>query len=102
MPDKDILLEKITQTQRCLSRIKDVTKLKAEALDEYNTQDVFVLNLQRAIQSAIDIAVYISSSEGWGVAETIRENFVLLSEKKVISKDLADKIATSFGLAMTT
>ena len=97
MPDKEILVEKITQIQRCLNRIKDVTEFKPEALDEYDIQDIFVLNLQRAIQSAIDIAVHISSTEGWGIANKIRGNFLILSEKKVISKDLADKMIKMVG-----
>jgi uncharacterized protein YutE (UPF0331/DUF86 family) len=97
LPDKDILSEKITQVQHCLTRIKDVTKLNSELLDDYNIQDVFILNLQRAIQSCIDIAVHISSTEGWGVAKTIRENFVLLADKKVISKDLAVKMTKMVG-----
>ena len=97
MPDKEILVEKITQIQRCLNRIKDVTEFKPEALDEYDIQDIFVLNLQRAIQSAIDIAVHISSTEGWGIANKIRGNFLILSEKKVISKDLANKMIKMVG-----
>jgi uncharacterized protein YutE (UPF0331/DUF86 family) len=64
MPDKDIILEKITNIKRCLNRIKDVTKLKPESIEDYNTQDIFILNLQRAVQAAVDIAVHIVSSEG--------------------------------------
>lgn len=49
MPDKDIVLAKAGAVQRCLKRIKDVTKLNPETLDDLNTQDIFILNLQRAV-----------------------------------------------------
>ena len=48
MPDKDIVLAKTAAVQRCLKRIKDTTKLKPDTLDDLNTQDIFILNLQRA------------------------------------------------------
>ena len=32
-----------------------------------DTQDIFVLNLQRAIQAAIDLAVHIVTDEDWGL-----------------------------------
>ncbi len=47
MPDKDIVLAKTAAVQRCLKRIKDTTKLKPDTLDDLNTQDIFILNLQR-------------------------------------------------------
>lgn len=46
MPDRDIVLAKVAAIQRCLKRIKDVTGLKPDTLDELNVQDIFVLNLQ--------------------------------------------------------
>jgi uncharacterized protein YutE (UPF0331/DUF86 family) len=97
MPDKDIILEKITNIKRCLNRIKDVTKLKPESIEDYNTQDIFILNLQRAVQAAVDIAVHIVSSEGWGVSKTIKENFVILSDNKIITKELANQMTKMVG-----
>ena len=97
MPDKDIILEKITNIKRCLNRIKDVTNLKPESIEDYNTQDIFILNLQRAVQAAVDIAVHIVSSEGWGVSKTIKENFVILSDNKIITKELANQMTKMVG-----
>ena len=97
MPDKDIILEKITNIKRCLNRIKDVTRMNPESIEDYNIQDVFILNLQRAVQAAVDMAVHIVSSEGWGVSKTIKENFMILSDNKIITKELANQMTKMVG-----
>lgn len=97
LPDKDIILEKIGNIQRCMRRIKEVTKLKPENLDDINIQDIFVLNLQRAIQSTIDIAVHIVSSEGWGLPRNLRENFEILIEKNIVSEKLGTSLKNMIG-----
>jgi uncharacterized protein YutE (UPF0331/DUF86 family) len=97
MPDKDIVLAKIAAIQKCLRRIKDVTGLDPDRLDEPDAQDIFVLNLQRAAQSAIDLATHIIASEGLGIPDTIRGNFVLLEHAKVITKTLSRKMQSMVG-----
>jgi uncharacterized protein YutE (UPF0331/DUF86 family) len=74
MPDRDVVLAKVAAIQKCLRRIKDVTGLDSDRLDEIDAQEIFVLNLQRAIQSAIDLATHIVASEGLGIPDTIRGN----------------------------
>ena len=97
MPDKDILIEKITHIQRCLKRIKEATALNPSSLDDYDPQDIFILNLQRAVQAAIDMAVHIVHEQGWGVAKALKENFSILHENNVIDKDLAGKLKNMVG-----
>ena len=97
MPDKDIVLAKSNAIQGCLKRIKDVTKLKPETLDDLNSQDIFILNLQRAVQSAIDLATHIIASEGLGVSDTIKGNFELLENAGIIGKRLSKKMQSMVG-----
>lgn len=97
MPDKDIINEKINSIQRCLRRIAEVTKGDKDTLDNYDIQDIFILNLQRAVQAAIDIAVHIVSYEGWGVARMVRENFHILEEHGIIESTMADKLKRMVG-----
>ena len=97
MPDKDIIIEKTTNIQHCLKRIKDVTKLEPGSLANYDVQDIFVLNLQRAVQATIDIAVHIVSEEGWGVVKTLKENFTVLEQNNVIDSELADTLKKMVG-----
>jgi uncharacterized protein YutE (UPF0331/DUF86 family) len=62
MVDKDIILAKVANIQRCLKRINEITGGEPESLLDTNKQDIFVLNLERAIEATIDIAVHIVAS----------------------------------------
>jgi uncharacterized protein YutE (UPF0331/DUF86 family) len=97
MPDRDVVLAKVAAVQRCLRRIKDVTALDAARLDNLDVQDIFVLNLQRAIQSSIDLATHVIASEGLGIADTVGGNFVLLADAKIITKTLSKKMQSMVG-----
>jgi len=97
LSDRDVVLAKIAAIQKSLKRIKEVTGLDPERLDELDTQDIFVLNLQRAIQSAIDLATHVVASEGLGIPDTIRGNFVLLENAKIITKALSKKMQSMVG-----
>ena len=97
MPDKDVVMAKVAIIQRCLKRIKETTDLDPESLDDIDRQDIFVLNLQRAVQAVIDLATHIVASEGLGLPDTIKDNFNLLYEGKIIPKDLAGKIESMVG-----
>lgn len=97
MPDKDIIMAKVAIIQRCLKRIKETTRLDPESLDDIDKQDIFVLNLQRAVQAVIDLASHLVASEGLGLPDTIKGNFRLLYEGKIINKELARKMENMVG-----
>ena len=97
MPDRDVVLAKVAAIQKCLKRIRDVTGLDPDRLEEPDAQDIFVLNLQRAIQSTIDLATHIVASEGLGIPDTIRANFVLLEDAKIIKRTLCKKMQSMVG-----
>jgi uncharacterized protein YutE (UPF0331/DUF86 family) len=97
MPDRDVILAKAAAIQKCLRRIKDVTGLNPDRLDDLDVQDIFVLNLQRAIQSAIDLSAHVVASEGLGIPDTIRGNFVLLENAKILTKTLSKKMQSMVG-----
>jgi len=97
MLEHDVILAKVANIQRCLRRINEVTGNNPESLDDINKQDIFVLNLQRAIESTIDIATHIISSEGLGLASTIKENFKILYESGIIDRELMKKMQAIVG-----
>ncbi len=92
MPDKDVVLAKTASIQKCLRRIKEVTGLNPDSLDEINKQDIFVLNLQRAVQSTIDLAADVIASEGLCIPDTIRDIFLRLEQGGIIGRDLSKKM----------
>jgi uncharacterized protein YutE (UPF0331/DUF86 family) len=97
MPDKDVVMAKVAIIKRCLKRIKETTDLEPEKLDDIDKQDIFVLNLQRAVQAVIDLATHIVASESLGLPDTIKDNFHLLCEAKIIHKELAGKMGGMVG-----
>ena len=97
MPDKDIILAKTGNIQRCLRRIEEATNLNPESLNDIDKQDIFVLNLQRATEAAIDIAAHIAASEGLGLASTIKDNFRFLNEAGIIDNNLLKKMQSMVG-----
>jgi uncharacterized protein YutE (UPF0331/DUF86 family) len=97
MPDMDVILAKIGNIQRCMKRIKEATDLNPDSLDEIDKQDIFVLNLQRAIEASIDIAAHIVASEGLGLASMIKDNFKFLNEAGIIDKNLLKKMQAMVG-----
>ncbi len=97
MPDMDIILAKVGNIQRPLRRIKETTGLRSESLENIDKQDIFILNLQRAIEATLDIAIHIVASEGLGLATTIKENFKLLRDAGIIDDKLMKKMQAMVG-----
>lgn len=97
MPDRDVVLAKVATIQRCLRRIKETTDLNPESLGDIDKQDIFILNLQRAIQAAIDLATHIIASEGLGLSDTIKGNFTLLKNAGIINEGLAHRMESMVG-----
>ena len=97
MPDRDIVLAKIAAIERCLKRIRETTGGDPASLEELDRQDIFVLNLQRAIQAAIDLAGHIVAADKLGLPETVRANFTLLRNAGVISTELGRKMEAMVG-----
>lgn len=58
----DVLLNKAAIIERCLQRIHEEYSGHESALEtDYTRQDAIVLNLQRACEAAIDLAMHVSA-----------------------------------------
>jgi uncharacterized protein YutE (UPF0331/DUF86 family) len=97
MVDKDVALAKVNSIQRCLKRIEEVTSLDPETLDDLDTQEIFILNLQRAVQSSIDLAAHVIADEGLGIPSELREHFDLLEQAGVINRDQLKNLRKMVG-----
>jgi uncharacterized protein YutE (UPF0331/DUF86 family) len=69
--DRDVVLAKVAVIQRCLDRIRRVTKLDPASLADIDRQDIFVLNLQRAIQAGIDLGAHVLAAPGLAMPATL-------------------------------
>lgn len=97
MIDKDVVFEKVNRIQNCLQRIYKTVSGDVSRLDSYDTQDIVTLNLQRAIQLIIDLAAHVVRSESFGMPQTLKENFHLLWQNKIIDTSLKEKMEHMVG-----
>ncbi len=93
----DIIANKIQVIERCLKRIDEEYEQNPKNLLNCTKQDSIILNLQRAIEAAIDIAMHLCAVFKFGVPQSSREAFDLLEEKKVVSKELAKRLKAMVG-----
>lgn len=81
----DIILNKVDTIERCIIRIRDVYDFEPENLKDFTLQDSIILNLQRAIEATIDIAMHIVSEKKLGLPQSSRDSFKILLENNIIS-----------------
>ena len=97
MVDRDILLAKIASIQKCLHRIRKSTSGAPETLNDPDIEDIFVLNLQRAVQAAIDLAAHLVADEKIGLPASLKENFTLLDSRQIIDPQLSKRLQAMVG-----
>jgi uncharacterized protein YutE (UPF0331/DUF86 family) len=95
--DRDLVLAKLATMDRCIARIGEVRDHRQRTLLPVDVQDITVLNLQRAIQAAIDLAAHVVATEAYGLPDTIAANFVLLQQNGVLDASLADQLRRMVG-----
>ncbi len=95
---REVLYRKISAAERHLGRIreKQVVGL-AEFLEDLDRQESLLFNLQMAIQNCIDIASHIVNEEGLGIAGSINELFYLLEERRILDRDLTERMVRAVG-----
>lgn len=95
----DLILNKTETIQKCLKRIEMKYKEKSNVTFEKNidAQDIIVLNLQRACEAAIDLALYLIRIKQLGLPQTSKDAFSLLEKNKIITEPLANRLQAMVG-----
>lgn len=76
---------------RCLARIEEVQGVRTDLLP-VDIADITVLNLQRAIKAAIDLALHVVASEDYGIPESTAYAFTMLEHRGILDPVLADRL----------
>ncbi len=97
MVDRDVALAKIAAIDRCLGRIADVHGPRSGALLPLEVEEIVELNLQRAVQAAIDLAAHVVSTEGYGLPDSVAGSFTLLEQHGVVDALMADHLRRMVG-----
>jgi uncharacterized protein YutE (UPF0331/DUF86 family) len=97
MVDRDVVTAKLAIIDRCLARISEVQGERRPELRPVDVDDITALNLQRAIQAAIDLANHVVAAEGYGVPASQAELVSLLEQSGVLEPDLAHRLRKMVG-----
>lgn len=94
----DIILNKSENIERCLKRVAETYHGNEKKFDtDYTLQDAVVLNLQRACEAAIDIAMHIIKIKKLGIPKDSREAFSLLGAASIIPMTLSERLEKMVG-----
>lgn len=93
----DVVRNKIEIIERCLARVKEVYASTPSNLNDFTKQDSIVLNLQRAVEATIDIAMFVVSAEKLGLPQSSRDSFEMLYGGKFITESLLTKMSAMVG-----
>lgn len=88
MENQSVIINKSVIIENCLKRINEEYDNNVDNLDDYTRQDSIVLNLQRACEACVDMAMYIVSTRKLGVPQVKREAFELLYKNNLIDKEM--------------
>lgn len=96
--DRLIIERKLDSLWRCLERVRSRTPANvSDLLNDLDLQDVLVLNLSRAVQICVDLAVHILSERKQPPPETMGKAFELLAQEGLLETELAQRLKKSVG-----
>ena len=93
----DVVINKVEVIERCIKRIKEVYGDDPASLNDLTKQDSIILNIQRACEAAIDLAMHVAAEERLGIPQSSREVFDLLLKRGLIESGLADRLKAMVG-----
>ncbi len=98
----NVLLNKVDIMERCIRRITEVYDGDGENLrNDQNKQDAILLNLERACQAAIDMAMRAVKLKKLGLPKESREAFDLLFQAGIIDEKLRIRMHGLVGFRNT-
>jgi uncharacterized protein YutE (UPF0331/DUF86 family) len=93
----DVLLNKAAIIERCLRRVAEEYACDPGRLRNFTHQDAIVMNLERACQAAIDMAMLVIARDHLGVPQTSAQAFDLLAQAGRITPDVAKNMRAMVG-----
>lgn len=93
----DVALNKSTTIERCLARVREEYGDGTGLESDQRRQDALVLNLLRACETTIDLAMHAVRRASLGIPQSSRDAFALLAEDGRIASDLAEELQRTVG-----
>ena len=96
--DRAVIEQKLESLRRCLARIRSKQPFTSEQLaSDFDLQDIIALNLTRAVQLSVDMAVHMVAGLDMPAPSTMGESFDRLVQANVIDATLAQKLKSAVG-----
>lgn len=92
----DIVLNKAAIIERSLRRALEEYRMDP-TLTQYTHIDALTLNIERACQAAIDLAIHLCAVNRLGIPQTSAEAFRILAKNNKISQATAQKMVALVG-----
>ena len=93
----DVVYNKAQIIERCLQRIYEEYEGNPDNLNNFTKQDSIILNIQRACEASIDLAMHIVAELKLGLPQNSRDAFALLHQGGVIGEEIAQKMQAMVG-----
>ena len=94
----DVILNKAATIERCLQRVDDEYAGDDSNLVANQTkQDAIILNLQRACETSIDLAMHVISRRRLGIPQDSRDAFTLLQAAGILTGELTVRMQHMVG-----
>ncbi len=96
--DALIVARKLDSLQRCLVRVRDKCPTTIDVLAATpDLQDIVVLNLSRAIQLCVDLALHVLADSGLPPPDTMGQAFEQLASTHKLDTSLAMRLRKAVG-----
>jgi uncharacterized protein YutE (UPF0331/DUF86 family) len=93
----DVAINKAEIIRRCLARIDEEFRGDPSRLEDFTIQDSVILNLLRACEASIDLAMHQVALKRLGIPQNSRDAFELLANHQIISPECAEKMKHMVG-----
>lgn len=97
MENKAVIINKYETIEKCINRINEEYQNNSQNLEDYRKMDMIVLNLQRACEAVLDLAMYVVSTRKLGLPQNKKEAFELLEKNNIIDGDISKKMKGMIG-----
>ena len=92
----DVINRKLESLRRCVARIHSNMPLTQDDLQtDYDLQDIVSVNLERAVQTCVDITAHLISETEATPPDTMAESFSQLAALELLTPQLAELTQTA-------
>ena len=100
--DNDVVLNKLESLRRCITRVQEKTPASSALLSgNFDLQDIIVLNLERAVQTCVDIGLHMVGDLETPVPNSMAETFKSLNRAGIIDDRTAERMTKAVGFRNT-